>query len=210
MPLAPVIAIAGASFVSFFYDKMQRTWRSAHFDLDNKWMAKFLAGLLIFFTVTAVVTSTIDAYDWIAKDSAYPFQFPQAIHYVAGKIAVNDSVMVVCPENYINMDMAHFYLDAYESKNNPTCQYPSYPIDAYTMNFNITEMIGVCQLNNVKYLLLYENHDSSFMNTTLTIQNVKDMIIQSDKFNAPITFGDAPTSLWVFQTNATETQTWVC
>ncbi len=207
MPLAPVIAIAGASFVSFLFDKMQSTWRSAHFNLDTKWMAKFLAGLLILFTVTAIVTSTIDAYDWIAQDSAYPFQFPQAIHYVAGKLAVNDSVMVICPENYINMDMTHFYLDAYESKNNPTCQYPSYPTDAYTLNFNITEMIGVCQLNNVKYLLLFENHESSFMNTTLTIQNVKDMIIQSGKFYVPITFGNTPTSLWVFQINATSTQT---
>jgi 4-amino-4-deoxy-L-arabinose transferase-like glycosyltransferase len=67
MPLAPVIAIASASFISFLYDKMQHTWRSAHFNLDTKWMAKFLSGLLIFFTVTAVVTNATEAYDWIAR-----------------------------------------------------------------------------------------------------------------------------------------------
>jgi hypothetical protein len=114
--------------------------------------------------------------------------------------------MVVCSENYINMDMAHFYLDAYESKNNPTCQYPTYPTDAYPTSFNITEMITVCQQNNVKYLLLYEFRDSFFMNSTMTALNVRDVILQSGRFDAPVTFGTAPTCLWVFEVNSTAMQ----
>ena len=206
MPLAPVIAIAAASFVSFLYDKLQSSWRSMRSSADTKWMAKFLAGLLIFLTATALVSSTVEAYGWLEHDSDYPFQFPQAVHYVASGLGANDSVMVVCSENYINMDMAHFYLDAYESKNNPTCQYPTYPTDAYPTNFTITEMLGVCRQNNVTYVLLYEFRDSYFMNTTMTALNVKDMIIQSGDFYAPVTFGSAPTCLWVFKVNATALQ----
>jgi len=62
MPLAPVIAIAAASFVSFLYDKMEHGWRSVRSSADTKWLAKFLAGCLIFFTATALVISTVDAY----------------------------------------------------------------------------------------------------------------------------------------------------
>ena len=46
------------------------------------------------------------------------------------------------------------------------------------------------------------------MNSTVKIQNVEDMMIQSGKFYVPITFGNTPTMLWVFQTNATAMQTW--
>ena len=207
MPLTPVVAIAAASFVSFLYDKMEHGWRSVRSSADTKWMAKFLAGCLIFLTATALVISAVDAYGWMAQDSAHPFQFPQAVHYVAGGLTAINSVMVVCPVNYINMDMVHFYLEAYESKNNPTCQYPVYPTDAYSMNFNVTAMINMVQHNNVKYLLFYENRDSPFMNSNVTVQMVKNMIIQSGQFYQPVTFGNAPTILWVFGVNSTAIKT---
>jgi len=107
--------------------------------------------------------------------------------------------MVVCPVNYINKEMVHFYLEAYEMENNPTYQYPVYPTDAYSMIFNVTAMISMVQQNNVKYLLLYENRDSPFMNSNVTVQMVKDMIIQSGQFYQPVTFGNAPTILWVLK-----------
>ncbi len=207
MPLAPVIAISAASFVMFLYGKLEISWKSVRSSIDKKLMAKICAGLLITFTAAALVSSTVDAYSWIAKDTSYTFPLPQAIHYVAAGLTDNESVMVVCANNVLSLDIANFYLQAYESKTNAAYQYPMLPVDASTTNFNITEFVNLCLQRDVKFLLFYENRDIPYFNSTQTVQTVKDMITESGMFNAPTTFGAEPRRLWVFEVNATALQT---
>ncbi len=207
MPLAPVIAISAAGFVMFLYGKLEITWRSVRSSSDKKLMAKICAGLLIAFSAVALVSSAVDAYSWIAKDASYPFPLPQAIHYTASGLTGNESVMVICANNVLSLDIANFYLQAYELKTNAAYQYPILPVDASTTNFNITELVNMCKQRDTKFLLFYENRDRPYFNSTQTVQTVNDMINASGKFNAPTIFGDAPRRLWVFEVNATAMQT---
>ena len=115
--------------------------------------------------------------------------------------------MVVCANNVLSLDIANFYLQAYESKTNAAYQYPMLPVDASTTNFNITEFVNLCLQRDVKFLLFYENRDIPYFNSTQTVQTVKDMITESGMFNAPTTFGAEPRRLWVFEVNATVLQT---
>ena len=111
--------------------------------------------------------------------------------------------MVIAPDNYINQDMTDFYLSGYEAKNNLAWQYPLVPVDAYTPDFNITQMISLCQQKDVKYLLLYENKNTPFFNSTITPTMVLENILQSGKFYDQSTFGTAPRRIFVLQVNET-------
>jgi MFS family permease len=203
MPIFPVIAISAASFISFLYDKLQKTWKAPQVDVDKKLITKILAGFLILFTTVALVYSTVDAYGWLQKD-AVSIPLPDAVHYVAnGFTTSNQSVMVIAPDNYINQDMTDFYLSGYEAKNNLAWQYPLVPVDAYTPDFNITQMISLCQQKDVKYLLLYENKNTPFFNSTITPTMVLENILQSGKFYDQSTFGTAPRRIFVLQVNET-------
>jgi hypothetical protein len=206
LPLFPAMAIFAASFVSFLYDKTEKVWKSVHLTLDTKWMAKFCAACLIVITGVAVVNSAVDAYGWISKDAvSIPLQ--EAVHYIANRLSGNESVMVVCAVNVIDLDMIKFYLNAYESKNNLAWQYPILPADSYTPNFNLSEMVLMCQQKDVKYLLLYEYKDSQYFNSTLTSPRVYDMLVQSGKFTYQTIVGKEPYKIYIFQVNATALNT---
>ena len=113
-----------------------------------------LGGLLIVFSLGALVASTVDAYNWVSADSVY-VPLPETVHYVGnGFDNSNESVMILCGTNTVSQKATEFYLKAYESKPNKVWLYPLEPADDYVPNFNITEMIDLCKTNNVKYLVL--------------------------------------------------------
>jgi hypothetical protein len=115
--------------------------------------------------------------------------------YVAAHMSPNQSAAIVCAFNLFNQDMFRFYLPANMSTEQ-IWQYPELPVDSFTPNFDIAEFISLCELRNVRYLILYDyGAYSTFFNTTLTYTNVKDLLSASGRFgytgDEPF-FGDMP------------------
>jgi 4-amino-4-deoxy-L-arabinose transferase-like glycosyltransferase len=205
MPLFPVVAVSAACFLSFLYDKSQKSWKLTHLSINKKKLVKFSAGVLVVFTVGAVVASTVDAYGWVSR-YANSVPLPQAVHYTAQGLEANESMLLLCPTNLFFGDMAKFYLKAYESMSNPVWQYPVLPVDAYTPQFNMMELTAICHQRNVRYLLLYEDAGVLYyFNSTLGVASVADMITKSDRITYQATFGEKPNRIFVFQINGTAT-----
>ncbi len=203
LPMFPVLAISAACLLVTVFGRLQRTYKSAGAAANKKLWAKVLAGFLIVFSVGALVASTADAYNWLSIDTVY-VPLPETIHYVAQGLGdANESVMIVCGVNVVSQKASEFYLQAYESKPNSVWLYPLEPADAYAPNFNITAMIGVCREKDVKYLLLYENRDTHYFDSTLTPAAIVEMMINSGVIYYQTSFGTQPNRIFVFQTNQT-------
>ncbi len=199
LPLYPVVALAGASFVAALYGKAERFWKSPNTSANKKQLGKVLAVGLIAVTCFTVVYSAVDAERWIANESVY-IPLPEAANYVANRIIDSDTLLVLCPINNLNINVFKFYLNANEEKNNTILQYPSLPPDSYNMDFNITEVTVLCQQYRVKYLLLDENTGYTYFNSTLTAQGVANIVSSSGNLTLAETFGTAPYRVFVFET----------
>jgi len=206
LPLFPVLAISATILLAYLYGKLQNIWRATKTFRNKKMVAKLLAGFLVVFTVAAIAGSGADAYNWLSADATY-IPLPEAVHYVAGGFEnANQSAMIVCAVNTVNQKAASFYLSAYESKPNKVWLYPLEPADAYAPNFNISQMLGVCKQNNVKYLLLYENNNQYFFNSTLNTAIIVETMIQSGEIYYQTSVGVQPDRIFVFQINQTAVQ----
>jgi len=66
----------------------------------------------------------------------------------------------------------------------------------YTPTFNITEFIGLCKQDNVKYVFTYENGGVvPYFNTTLNLHQIYEQIYDSGNFSQispDATFGSDP------------------
>jgi 4-amino-4-deoxy-L-arabinose transferase-like glycosyltransferase len=155
-PIFPVLAISAASFIFFAYGKLAQVWKREKITLSKKSALQVATGFLVVFALVSVVYSSNDVYQMVARDQIH-IPIDEAASYVADKMNPNDSLMVLCAINLFNQDMVKFYLQAADSsKQNEVLQYPVLPVDAFTPSFNVTELVGLCRENNVKYALLYE------------------------------------------------------
>jgi hypothetical protein len=131
--------------------------------------------------LVGAVYSVSDAYRWVAKDEIH-IPVEEATDYAAGHLAVNESIMLVCPQNLFSSDMVRFYLNV-QDKNNSVYQYPESPVDAYTPDFDINVFVSQCQQQNVKYVFTYEyGGNVPYFNTTLSLMGVYQELYQSGKF----------------------------
>jgi len=204
LPLFPVVAVAAASFVAFAYDRGKSALSLPHLETNKKVLVKVLAAALVVFTAGTVVASTVNASIWVSNYEM-DVRLPEAIHYAAAGLDANDSVLMLCPVNVFFKDTARFYMQAYEGKNNQVLQYPVLPVDAYTPMFNLTEMLGICRENQVKYVLLYEDRWLNYYNSSLSASTVAPLIMSSSMINYTTTFGDKPNRIFVFAVNQTAT-----
>jgi hypothetical protein len=98
--------------------------------------------------------------------------------------------------------MVRFYLWADGTRKNPVYQYPESAVDTYTPNFNITEFIGLCKQDNVKYVFTYEfGGVVPYFNTTLNLQKIYLMLYDSGNFthiSDDATFGSNPRRIFNF------------
>jgi uncharacterized membrane protein len=198
IPLYPVVAVAGASFVMALYGRAEKSWKSANNSVNMKRLGKVVAVLLIAGTASAVVYSAVDAERWIADESVY-IPLPEATHYVASRINGTDELLVLCPINNLNINVLKFYLSANEDRNNAVVQYPSLPPDSFNMNFNAQEVALLCRENCVKYVLLDENTGYRYFNSTLTAPDVADLLVSSGNFTLAQASGLAPFRVFVSQ-----------
>jgi len=199
LPLFPALAISASAFILFIYSKAENTWKG-RISLNRKRLVKFAAGLFIVFLAVSMAYSVSDTYHWVAT---YDIQIDiqQATDYAMNNDASNQSIMVLCPFNFFNNQMVNFYLWANGENQIQTYQYPQLPVDTYTPNFNVTELISLCQQNNVKYVFTYEYGGTvPYFNTTLDLMQVYTQLYTSGNFSAispQQTFGSDPRRIFI-------------
>ena len=181
LPLFPTLAIASAVLILFSYGKLD-TWRKRA-PISKQTQRKIVAGMFVVFIVGAMAYSVYDAYTVTAYFNITISLEPAAV-YTISRMQGNQTIMVLCPFNFFSQDMISFYL----AKNGATAirvnQYPTLPVDSYTPNFNITELIALCKQNNVKYLFTYENGGTAtYYNTTLNLAQIYEQIYASGNFS---------------------------
>ncbi|MEM4733917.1 MAG: glycosyltransferase family 39 protein [Candidatus Bathyarchaeia archaeon] len=188
IPLFPVLAISAASLIAFVYGKIAEALRLEHVNVNRKRAVKIAAGLFTVFLAVSFFFSVSDAYYWVAKDQI-EVPIEAATRYAASRLGENEAIMLVCPFNLFSHDMVKFYLYADGTRHNEVWQYPELPVDTYTPNFDINELIALCEERNVKYVFTYEyGGDVPYFNTTLCLMDVYQMFYASGRF-APL-FGN--------------------
>ena len=196
-PLFPVLAISAASLITSSLDRTQKTWQTTKNSLTRKRLAKLSAVFLILLVVVGVFFSCSDAYYWVKSDQ---FQVPiqDATVYAASTLGPNESLVVVCPVNFINDDMVWFYLNLQAPRENPVWQYPQQAADAYTPRFNATELVSWCRQNNTRRALIYENGKNQYYGSTLTSADVIVILNATGRFSLQTNFGVTPNRIFVF------------
>ncbi len=199
-PVFPVLAIAAASLVLVTYGKLENTWKRNRVSLKSARVQKFLAGCFLVFIAFSVAYSSWDAYAWVQKDNVFNLPLDQASAYVAAKSVGNESVVVLCPINVFSADIAEFYVQAASGgKQIALWQYPELPVDTYQPDFNLTQLVNLCELKNAKYLLLFEYGETyPYFDSNLTMQAVNDLLLSSQRFSVQVSFGVYPTRIFVF------------
>jgi 4-amino-4-deoxy-L-arabinose transferase-like glycosyltransferase len=198
-PLFPVLAISASSFIMFIYNKAAEAWKHKQISLNKKHAIKVIAGFFIIFAAVSVVYSSNDAYQMIARDQIHiPIQ--EATNYAANHMSQNESIMVLCATNLYNRDMVKFYLQANESRENQVWQYPELAVDAFKPNFDVNELISLCEEHNVKYAFLYAyGGDVPYFNTTLTAMDVYNLLSRgrfTEEYRVPL--GNSSRAIVIF------------
>ena len=196
-PLFPVLAISASALVASIIGKVQKTWQSTKSSLTKIRLAKFAAALLIFFVVAGIFYSSIDAYTWAGQNQPQ-VSVQEAATYAVSTTQSNQSILVLCPHNLFSKDMVWFYLNSKSASQTAVYQYPELAVDAYTPQFNITELVNFCQTNGTKIVMLYEYGGTiAYYNSDLTEQAVFGMLNETGRFNLTETFGTAPNRIFV-------------
>ncbi|MGZ4850573.1 MAG: ArnT family glycosyltransferase [Candidatus Bathyarchaeia archaeon] len=200
LTLFPALAISASVLILFAYDKLRGTWNQS-VSVNRKKTAKIAAALLIAFLSVSVAYSVNDIY-YNVKQNDINIEIKQATSYAVAHNDANQSIILLCPYNFFSQDMVSFYLWADGAPQIRTYQYPALPVDTYTPNFNITEFIGLCKQNNVKFVFMYEFGSTvPYFNTTLDLHQVYEQIYFSGNFSGisdQATFGANPRRIFVF------------
>ncbi len=188
----PVLAIAAAGILAAAFNKLFGIVKTNK-SFVTKWGARSFAVLLIALALTGVFLSCADAYTWVSDDR---LQIPieQATSFASQSLSANQTLVVVCPLNFFNEYMVRFYLSAKNPNQNynQVWQYPALAVDAYTLNFNVTQFVTLCKQQNVKYVLLYEFEGKQYFNSILTAQAIYRSLNETNRFSAQATFGTQP------------------
>jgi hypothetical protein len=193
LPLFPTLAIASSVLILFSYDKFDAWRKQVH--ASKQVRRKVAVGVFVILVAGAMVYSIYDTYSATSYFDIN-IQLEQATIYAMNRMQGNQTIMVLCPFNFFNQDMISFYLAKNGNGIIHVNQYPTLPVDSYTPNFNITELIALCNQNNVKYIFTYENGGTAtYYNTTLNLAQIYEQIYSSGNFSQwteDATFGANP------------------
>lgn len=194
----PVLAIAAASILTTAFEKLSCISKTSR-SFARKWSSKILAGALVALALTGIFLSSADAYTWVSEDRL-EVPIGQATNFALKGLSDNQTLVVACPLNFFNDYMVGFYLSAKNpSQNyNQVWQYPALAVDAYTLDFNVTQFTTLCQQQNVKYVLLYEFKGMRYFNSSLTAQIIYSSLNESGHFYEQERFGISPNRIFVF------------
>ena len=198
IPAFPVLAISGASLIVSALSKAQKTWRLPHLTVSKKRLVQVAAGALIVFTLVSLYFSVNDAYS-MSKDQIYlPLQ--DATSYMAAQVKPGENVMVLCPFNYVDQNIVWFYMNEKTAVSTGVYQYPANPVDTYTPNFNITELINECVVQNVKYLIVDEYGGTTYhyFGTTVNFGDFNQTLMSTGRFKyEPVSFWVSPGRIFI-------------
>jgi 4-amino-4-deoxy-L-arabinose transferase-like glycosyltransferase len=199
LPLFPALAISAAAAILALYGKVESLWKKPG-AVSRKRLVKIAGGLLVVLVAGAMVYSVYDTYSYVSKYD-FDIKIADASAYALTHIGGNQSIMVLCPNNFFSRDMVRFYLWEDGDNNIRTYQYPTMPVDTYTPTFNITEFVGLCKQNNVKYVFTYEYGGTTpYFNTTLNLQQIYQQLYASGNFthiSDQATFGANPRRIFI-------------
>ncbi len=192
LPMFPVLAISAANFCWVAYEKLARAWKSAKLTLPKRRLVKAAAVLFMASVAASVLYGYYDGQNFIARyQTVIPVQ--EAANYAAQHAAVNQSLLVLCPSNWLHDSLVKFYLQANATRQIEVLQYPSLPVDSYTPDFDVSALVALCQQYNVKYLLIHEYGGTEpYFNSTLTAQKTVLMLLASGSFTWETLFSGSP------------------
>jgi len=200
VPVFPVLAISASTLIIFALGKAQKTWRKPQLTIKKKRLVQAAAVALAVFTLFGTLYSVADAANWVANEQlALPLD--EVTAYVAERLKPGENVMVLMPFNVFGAGMVQFYFYSYPSVAAQVYQYPEMPVDTYTPDFNLNELIVLCRQNNVKYVLVdeYGGADFHYFNTTLNFADVNAALASSGRFTLePISFWQEPGRVIIF------------
>jgi 4-amino-4-deoxy-L-arabinose transferase-like glycosyltransferase len=189
-PLFPVLAISAASFIMFIYTKLTVSWKRGQTRLNKQKTLKVAAGLFVVLAASAVVYSSYEAYQMVARDQIH-VPIDEATAYATSHISQDESIVLLSPFNLFNQDMVRFYLPA-QFEQEQVFQYPELPIDSFASTFNVSELVALCVNNNVKYVFLYEHAD---------VMEVYMKLNDTGRFTYEHVVGDVPHSISILSFN---------
>ena len=197
VPLFPVLAISAGSLLIFLFGKLQNAWKSVAVSVNKKNLIKIAAVALAAFTFVSTAHSFYDGYQWTARYFIH-VPIPEATNFAASQLSQNQSIAVLCPNNSFDDDMVRFFLEANESQRNQVWQYPALAVDAFTPEFNATQLVSLCEEHNTRILLLYEyGQTTPYFNSTLTTVQIWDSMNRTGRFGYVAYFGESPRAIYV-------------
>lgn len=198
LPLFPALAISAAVIILFSYGKIGDWVKKANFGKRQK--RKFVAGLFVVVVAGAMAYSVYDSYTMTSYFDI-TIELEPATLYAMNHMQDNQSIMVLSPFNFFSQDMISFYLAKNGNNQIRVSQYPALPVDTYTPNFNISELIALCKQNGVKFLFTYENGGTAtYYNTTLNLEQIYIQLYDSKNFSdisQQATFGSNPRRIFI-------------
>ena len=198
LPVFPVLSISAAMLILFGYAHLE-AWKKRS-PASKQRQRKLVAGLFVVVVASAMAYSIYDTYS-ITSYFDVTIQLEPATVYAMNRMQNNQSIMVMCPFNFFSQDMIQFYLTKNGNTQISVYQYPALPVDTYTINFNITELIFLCKQENVKYLFTYENGGTTtYYNSTINLVQLYQQIYASGNFSQwtyDATFGVNPRRIMI-------------
>lgn len=202
LPLFPALAISASAVFAEAYGKLHSRWQQGTGNPQRRRLYKIAGGLLVAFLVGSLAYSVYDCYR-IAAPHDIDIPIEQATNYAYRNIDANKSIMVLCPFDLFNREMVRFYLWQDGDNDIPVFQYPRQAVDSYTPNFNITELIRLCDVLNVQYLFTYEYGGTvPYFNSTLNLQQIYQQLYASGNFTRisdEATFGENPRRIFILE-----------
>ncbi|MCW4030102.1 MAG: glycosyltransferase family 39 protein [Candidatus Bathyarchaeota archaeon] len=199
IPLFPVLAIAASNLVVSGLGWLQKTWRLPHLSVPKRMLMQGAACGLIAVTLVGFAFSVGDAYS-ISENYQVELPIGDAVSYVTSHLSEGENVMVLCPFNLMDQSIVWFYLN----QNSPTpigvYQFPAEPVDTYTPNFNMTQLINQCEANHIKYLLVdeYGGAKYHYFGTTLSFPDFNQTLMATGRFHyEPTVFWEEPGRIFV-------------
>ena len=197
-PVFPVLSISAANLLLFVYGKLRDSWNSRQVNVGRKRLFKVAAIAAIIVSLIALAYSGKEAYQMVARDQIH-MPTEEAAAYVAQRLSQNESIMVVCAFNYFNKDMVKFYLHADGTTQNQVFQYPVMPVDSFTPDFDVTDLVALCQEKNVKFAFLPEyGGEVPYFGSNLTAMQVYLELVDSGRFNYSYRVGSFPRTITIF------------
>ncbi|MCL2287953.1 MAG: glycosyltransferase family 39 protein [Candidatus Bathyarchaeota archaeon] len=201
-PIFPTLAISAGRLITFLLTKCKTFRKKQQTKLKHTHLPKLVAAGLIGLTVFGTAYSCLDTYNWIKTAAAWNPPLEQTAKYIATNIGNNESVAVLCPVNVVNSDIIKFYIytTTINSDTQPHIwQYPDTSVDTQPADFNITELVNLCKTNNTKHVLLYEYGETfPYYKTTLTMNEVNNLLIDTQNFTLQTSFGSYPQKIFVY------------